>query len=74
MNKIATFLFLVFGVCVPVTLFADDDPYIQYLPEYMPQSPNSQAMARAIDIPVNYYTGLPNISIPLSLLSKEIFP
>ncbi len=50
---------------VPAVGLADNDPYIQYLPEYMPQSPNAQAVARAIDIPVNYYTGIPNISIPL---------
>lgn len=50
---------------IPVSVFADDDPHIQYLPEYMPQAPNAQAIARAIDIPVNYYTGQPNISIPI---------
>lgn len=32
---------------------------------YIPQEPNAQAIARAIDIPVSHYTGLPNISIPL---------
>lgn len=50
---------------IPFLVFADNDPFIQYLPEYMPQAPNAQAIARAIDIPVNYYTGIPNISIPL---------
>lgn len=59
------FIILVSLAVSPSLLFAEDDPYIQYLPEYMPQSPNAQAVARAIDIPVNYYTGLPNISIPL---------
>ena len=31
----------------------------------IPQAPDAQAMARAIDIPVNAYTGIPQISIPL---------
>ena len=51
---------------VPVVCcYADDNPTLQFLPEYMPQAPNAQAIARAIDIPVNHYTGIPNISIPL---------
>ena len=31
----------------------------------IPQAPDAQALARAIDIPVNAYTGIPQISIPL---------
>jgi len=34
-------------------------------PYYMPQAPEAQALARAIDIPISYYSGLPNVSIPL---------
>lgn len=51
--------------CIPCRMFADEIPYIQYLPEYMPQAPTAQAIARAIDIPVNPYTGIPNINIPI---------
>lgn len=39
--------------------FSEDDAY------YIPQAPDAQAVARAIDIPVNKYTGIPDISIPL---------
>ena len=52
---------------------ADNVPYIQYLPEYMPQAPNAQAFARSIDIPVNHYTGIPNISIPLYTIKVGSF-
>lgn len=31
----------------------------------IPQAPDAQAMARAIDVPVNAYTGIPEITIPL---------
>ena len=31
----------------------------------IPQAPDAQALARAIDVPVNAYTGIPQISIPL---------
>ena len=31
----------------------------------IPQAPDAQALARAIDIPVNAYTGIPQITIPL---------
>lgn len=37
----------------------------QIVPHYIPQAPEAQSMARTIDIPVNYYTGIPDISIPL---------
>ena len=52
-------------IWIPLLVFADNDPYIQYLPEYQPQSPHAQAMARSIDIPVNHYSGMPDISIPI---------
>lgn len=65
MKKFSLFLLTVFLTYVPASLFADDDLYSQYLPEYMPQAPNAQAIARAVEIPVNLYTGIPNISIPL---------
>ena len=39
---------------IPYKTSADEEiPYMQYRPEYMPQAPTSQAIARAIDIPVN---------------------
>ena len=33
--------------------------------QYIPQAPEAQAIARAIDVPVSLYTGIPNISLPL---------
>nr|MCR5065873.1 hypothetical protein [Bacteroidales bacterium] len=65
MKKFPLILLTLFLAYVPAPLFADEDLYTQYLPEYMPQAPNAQAIARAIEIPVNFYTGIPNISIPL---------
>ena len=65
MRKMVTLMILVIIFWTPVLVSAEDDIYVQHLPEYMPQAPNAQAIARAIDIPVDYYTGLPNISIPL---------
>ncbi len=39
--------------------------YAQELPTVVPPSPNASALAEYADIPVNNYTGIPNISIPL---------
>lgn len=65
MKRFFIILFSLILSCFPCKVLADELPYIQYLPEYMPQAPMAQSIARAIDIPVNLYTGIPNITIPL---------
>lgn len=52
-------------VNISINVFAEDAPTKQQFPEYIPQAPQAQAIARAIDIPVNQYTGVPDISLPL---------
>ncbi len=39
------------------------------LPKVIPQSPNTAAFKKFGDIPVSYYTGVPDISIPLYNIS-----
>ena len=38
-------------------------------PQYTPQSPTAYSFAKYVDYPVSYYTGVPNISIPLYEIS-----
>lgn len=52
-------------IVVSFSVHAQGNPCIQYLPEYMPQSPTAQQIAKGIDFPVNYYSGIPDITIPL---------
>lgn len=41
------------------------------LPKVVPQSPNTAAFKKFGDIPVSYYTGVPDISIPLYTVSVD---
>lgn len=38
-------------------------------PQYTPKSPTAYSFAKYVDYPVSYYTGVPNISIPLYEIS-----
>ena len=42
----------------------------QKLPEVVPPSPNAASLGQYADVPVSYYTGIPNISIPLFEVSS----
>ncbi|MFN8353180.1 MAG: hypothetical protein U0Y10_01935 [Spirosomataceae bacterium] len=44
-------------------------PVDKLLPQLTPKSPNVAAMAKYIEQPVSYYTGLPTIEIPLHTVS-----
>ena len=51
------------------------NPYMtnQSMKEIIPPSPTSQGLIKYIDFPVNYYSGIPNISIPmLNLKSGDL--
>jgi YD repeat-containing protein len=39
--------------------------YCQYVPPIMPPSPTMASLGKFAEIPVSYYTGIPNITIPL---------
>jgi len=56
-----------------VTLFFGLNIFGQQLPTVVPQSPNAAEFARYGEIPVSYYTGVPNISVPIyTIKSGEI--
>ena len=42
----------------------------QELPQITPPSPNAASLGQYGDIPVSYYTGVPNISIPLYTINS----
>lgn len=44
--------------------------FAQDLPNVVPPSPEAQAFQKYGDIPVSYYTGVPNISIPLYSINE----
>lgn len=48
-----------------ISLMSLGDDYRSTLPGYVPVSPNASSLAIFSDYPVSYYTGVPDISIPL---------
>lgn len=42
-----------------------NDDYRSVMPNYIPASPTVSSLMSFVDYPVSYYTGIPNISIPL---------
>ncbi len=48
--------------------------YAQYNPanQYVPPSPNSSALAKFVDIPVNIHTGVPQVGIPIYSWKNDI--
>ena len=59
--KIYSFLFLLILNCFGSLLLAQN----QELQKLIPPSPNAASLGQYADTPVNTYTGVPNISVPL---------
>lgn len=57
-------LYLVLWTMILATVYANaQDPFVKF--SVIPPSPQAGALARFVDVPVSYFTGTPNISIPL---------
>ncbi len=52
-------IFLIIGIFIAIGV------YSQTIPEVIPPSPNAASMGIYAEIPIGYYTGVPNIQIPL---------
>ncbi|MEQ1588715.1 MAG: hypothetical protein ABL895_22710, partial [Cyclobacteriaceae bacterium] len=71
MNNYYTFQNLKAGLFVTIILLATINTVAQgpseqsYVTKVTPPSPNAAALAKYGNIPVSYYTGIPNIDIPL---------
>lgn len=71
MNNYYTFQNLKAGLFVVIILLSTSNAVAQgpseqsYVTKVTPPSPNAAALAKYGDIPVSYYTGIPNIDIPL---------
>ena len=59
-------LSVVFHTLVSLTLFAQNNPYN----EVSIASPNASSLGKYGDIPINYHTGIPQISIPLYTIKE----
>lgn len=55
-------IFILYFFCVNA-----QDP----IPNFIPPSPNAASIAKFGDVPVSYYTGTPNISVPLYELKSD---
>ena len=58
---ISTAVFLL----ITVQLIAQNSAPYQYLNNMVQPAPNAAALGKYADYPVSYYTGVPNISVPL---------
>jgi YD repeat-containing protein len=54
-----TFLLIMF--CINLQVFAQDE----YKANVIPPSPDAAALGKFVEVPVSYYTGIPQISIPI---------
>ena len=66
MKKI--FLLLIAVLSIHLSGFAQTD-----LPTITPPSPEATSLAKFTEIPVSYYTGIPNISIPIYTIQEKGF-
>ncbi|WP_299367507.1 hypothetical protein [Winogradskyella sp.] len=59
-----------FILCLPFNILA------QELPEIVPPSPEAASFAKFSEIPISHYTGVPNISVPISSyrVGEKSFP
>src|SRR5258706_15772099 len=62
---------LVLPACMAFsTLFAQNSPGLK---TFTPPSPNATSLGKYGEVPVSYYTGIPNISVPLySIKSRDL--
>ncbi|MCB0375059.1 MAG: hypothetical protein KDD04_03985, partial [Sinomicrobium sp.] len=63
MRKLAT--------CIVLLFAAVNTIFSQELPEIIPHNPEVSALGKYGDIPIGYFTGVPNISIPLVTLQGQ---
>jgi hypothetical protein len=59
------FIYLVIIFIIYPQIFAQD------LPKITPPSPEATSLAKFTDIPVNHYSGIPNISIPIYTIDSD---
>ncbi|TWI94532.1 virulence plasmid B protein [Mucilaginibacter frigoritolerans] len=64
-KALLTLVSLLIIVQFPFSAFAQVDPSLESLRNYVPPSPNASSLGRYAEWPVSLYTGLPNISIPI---------
>ena len=63
-------LFILLLACTTISLFGQD-PISE--DAYVPSAPEAAALSKYVDIPVNMYTGTPNINIPLhNVVSRDV--
>lgn len=60
MKHYRSLVFRVFICLVPLSIWA------QELPEVTPPSPEAASLGKFTEMPISHYTGLPNISVPLT--------
>ncbi len=65
--KLATLISLVFTLAFTSGI---SQPINQYLDDIAMPSPNVSAMNKYVDIPVNLYSGVPNVNIPLYTIQE----
>jgi YD repeat-containing protein len=57
--------FIALFVCTVTTVCAQQTPPYKYLGNYTQPAPNAAALGKYVDYPVGYYTGTPQISVPI---------
>jgi hypothetical protein len=67
-QSLARVLVFLVSLLISFSLLAQSPDMLENLKNMMPPSPNSSAFARYGDWPVSLYTGVPNISIPITTL------
>ncbi len=56
---------LIIILFLPLVIAGHGQEAMEQLDHIIPPSPDAAALARAADIPVSRYTGMPNVTIPL---------
>jgi hypothetical protein len=62
-----------FPLLTPFALFLNAQLNAQAPPQLVPPAPNAAALAQYADIPVSKYSGVPNISIPISTINTGAY-
>ena len=71
-EKLAILFLCVMSFSLPAKLFAQANPQTSYdLKSMLPTSPEASMLARFGDVPVGYYTGTADISIPLYTIKED---
>lgn len=67
-------LFILPLLCIYLPIFSQEQPSVQNYDDWkkvIPQEPNVASLFKFNDVPVNEYTGVPNISIPICALQED---